>query len=61
MTLQRHLEEAAFWEIPTKLKDDGDTDGAQLIVEGAKGGAITWLIAGSPAPPTRGSAGTCSG
>jgi hypothetical protein len=36
--LVRHLEAASFWEIPTKLKDDGGSDGDQLIIEGIKGG-----------------------
>jgi len=36
--LDRHLQQAAFWELPTELKDDGGCDGDQLIVEGLRQG-----------------------
>ncbi len=39
MTLDRHLEQAEFWAMTTRSADDGGVeDGAQLIVEGIKGG-----------------------
>jgi hypothetical protein len=35
--LQRHVEDAQFWEMPTHFSDDSGCDGDQLIVEGLRG------------------------
>ncbi len=36
--LEQLLDEAAYWELPTRLADDGGCDGDQLVVEGVRGG-----------------------
>jgi hypothetical protein len=36
--LEQLLDESAYWELPTRLADDGGCDGDQLIVEGVRAG-----------------------
>ena len=59
--LDRLLQEAAFWEMPTQLEDDGGCDGDQLIVEGVNGGKYHVVDRWEPDPSLQGTVrGPCS-
>lgn len=46
----RLLDEAAFWELPTRLEDDSGSDGDQLVVEGVRGGRYHVVDRSDPDP-----------
>jgi hypothetical protein len=48
--LERLLDEAAYWELPTRLAEDGRCDGDQLIVEGVRAGKYHVLDRWDPDP-----------
>jgi hypothetical protein len=54
----RLLQEASFWELPTKLEDDGGSDGDQLIVEGVNGGKYHVVDRWEPDPSYEALCGT---
>jgi hypothetical protein len=56
--LDRLVQEAAFWELPTKLADDGGSDGDQLIVEGVKEGRYHVVDRWEPDPIYKALCGT---
>ena len=48
--LERLLEEAAFWDLPTRIDDNNVCDGDQLIVEGVQGGKYHVVSRAVPEP-----------